>query len=63
MARTTIGRFTTPAHQARFLATYDQAMIPNVRAELWPEATHSITTEDPGKVNVRILQFVDGVDG
>jgi pimeloyl-ACP methyl ester carboxylesterase len=40
-----------------------QTLIPNVQAELWPEATHSITTEDPGKVNTRILRFIDDIDG
>jgi hypothetical protein len=39
-----------------------QALIPNVQAELWPEATHSISGQFADNVNARVLRFIEHVD-
>jgi pimeloyl-ACP methyl ester carboxylesterase len=39
-----------------------QALIPDVRAELWPEATHAISGQCANEVNARILRFLQDVD-
>ncbi|MFF3818257.1 alpha/beta fold hydrolase [Streptomyces bluensis] len=38
-----------------------QVQIPDVQAELWPTATHSLPSESPAETNARILRFIDGV--
>jgi len=39
-----------------------QALIANVQAELWSEATHSISGQFAERVNARVLHFVEQVD-
>jgi pimeloyl-ACP methyl ester carboxylesterase len=39
-----------------------QALIPNVQAELWPEATHSISGQFADRVNARVLRFIEDAD-
>ncbi|ONI85965.1 alpha/beta hydrolase [Actinosynnema sp. ALI-1.44] len=35
-----------------------QRLIPGIQAELWPDATHSISAESPDEVNERVLRFI-----
>ncbi|TCC47429.1 alpha/beta hydrolase [Kribbella capetownensis] len=37
-------------------------LVPNIEAELWPEATHAISGQCARKVNSRLLTFMDTVD-
>jgi pimeloyl-ACP methyl ester carboxylesterase len=39
-----------------------QALIPNVQAELWPEATHSISGQFADRVSARVLRFIEHID-
>jgi pimeloyl-ACP methyl ester carboxylesterase len=39
-----------------------ESLIPNVQAELWPDATHSISGQFADRVNARVLRFVEHVD-
>lgn len=39
-----------------------RSLLPDVQAELWPEATHAITGEFADEVNARVLDFVGEVD-
>jgi pimeloyl-ACP methyl ester carboxylesterase len=39
-----------------------RALIPNVQAELWPEATHSISGQFADRVNTRVRRFIEQVD-
>lgn len=39
-----------------------EAMIPNVQAELWRNATHSISGQFADRVNARVLRFIEHVD-
>ena len=44
-------------HDARRAVARAKALLPDVRAELWPSATHAIAGESPAEVNARILEF------
>lgn len=44
-------------HDARRALARAEALLPDVRAELWPSATHAIAGESPDRVNSRILEF------
>jgi pimeloyl-ACP methyl ester carboxylesterase len=35
-----------------------QRLVPGIQAELWPDATHSISAETPVEVNERVLRFI-----
>ncbi|GAB3003240.1 hypothetical protein GCM10023080_081200 [Streptomyces pseudoechinosporeus] len=37
-------------------------LIPDVRAELWPSATHAIAGESADDVNARVLNFLDEIE-
>ncbi|MGI5417908.1 alpha/beta fold hydrolase [Actinomadura luteofluorescens] len=39
-----------------------QRLIPHVRAELWPDATHAISGQCADRVNERVLQFTEEAD-
>lgn len=45
-------------HDARRAVARARALLLDVRAELWPDATHAIAGEAPDAVNARILEFV-----
>ncbi|MBB4700931.1 hypothetical protein [Sphaerisporangium siamense] len=38
-----------------------RALIPDVQAELWPDATHSIAGQYATEVNERVLRFINSV--
>ncbi|MEV0400051.1 alpha/beta fold hydrolase [Actinoallomurus sp. NPDC050550] len=40
-----------------------EALIGDVQAELWPDATHAISGQCADEVNARVLRFIDDVDG
>lgn len=44
-------------HDARRAVARAEALLPDVRAELWANATHAIAGEAPDAVNARILEF------
>lgn len=35
-----------------------EQLVPDIQAELWPNATHSISAETPVEVNERVLRFI-----
>ncbi|GAB1512050.1 alpha/beta fold hydrolase [Actinophytocola sp. KF-1] len=45
-------------HDAQRAVARAEALLPDVRAELWPDATHAIAGESPDAVNARLLEFV-----
>lgn len=45
-------------HDARRAVARAEALLPDVRAERWPSATHAIAGESPAEVNARILEFL-----
>lgn len=45
-------------HDPRRAVARAQALLPDVRAELWPSATHAIAGESPDEVNARILEVL-----
>ncbi|MDQ3786216.1 MAG: alpha/beta hydrolase [Actinomycetota bacterium] len=45
-------------HDAPRALARAKALLPDVQAELWPDATHAIAGESPDAVNARILEFV-----
>lgn len=45
-------------HDARRAVARARALLPDVRAELWPSATHAIAGESPDEVGARILEFL-----
>jgi pimeloyl-ACP methyl ester carboxylesterase len=46
-------------HDATAARARAEALIPNVRAEVWPAATHAISAESATEVDKRVLRFVD----
>jgi pimeloyl-ACP methyl ester carboxylesterase len=48
-------------HRAAAAHARARALIANVQAELWPDATHAITGESADEVNARVLRFVEEV--
>jgi pimeloyl-ACP methyl ester carboxylesterase len=46
-------------HDANRAVARARALIPDVRAELWPSATHAIAGESAADVNARVLKFLD----
>ncbi|MFF5264311.1 alpha/beta fold hydrolase [Actinomadura viridis] len=44
-------------HDPRRAVQRAEALVPNVQAELWPEATHTITSQCAEEVNARIVSF------
>ncbi|GAA0379904.1 hypothetical protein Acor_01380 [Acrocarpospora corrugata] len=46
-------------HNPRRAFDRARALIPNVQAELWPHATHSIAGQCATEVNARILRFLE----
>jgi hypothetical protein len=55
MSRTCI----LPLHPA---LTRAKRLLPDVEAELWPEASHAISGQCAQKVNARVLGFVDRIE-
>jgi pimeloyl-ACP methyl ester carboxylesterase len=49
-------------HDPRRAFRRAQDLMPGVRAELWPEATHAVSGQCAEKVNARVLSFVDHLD-
>ncbi|MGV9846554.1 alpha/beta fold hydrolase [Streptomyces fungicidicus] len=49
-------------HDARRAAARARELLPDVRAELWPAATHAIAGESATEVNARILAFLAEVE-
>jgi pimeloyl-ACP methyl ester carboxylesterase len=45
-------------HDPRRAVARAEDLLPDVRAELWPEATHAIAGESPDEVGARILEFL-----
>ncbi|SDM66045.1 alpha/beta fold hydrolase [Allokutzneria albata] len=45
-------------HDPRKAHERARTLIPDVEAELWPTASHSLSAESPAEVNARILRFV-----
>ena len=45
-------------HDPRLAVARARDLLPDVRAELWPSATHAIAGESPAEVNTRILDFL-----
>jgi hypothetical protein len=50
------------ARRARKAFERARSLLPDVRAELWPEATHAITGEFSDEVNALVLDFLRRVD-
>ncbi|RCV52272.1 alpha/beta fold hydrolase [Marinitenerispora sediminis] len=50
-------------HDPRRAIERARALVPDVQAELWPDATHAISGQCAAEVNARVLRFVDEVDG
>ena len=48
-------------HDPRAAYARAEALVPNVEAELWPTASHSLSAESPAEVNARILRFIAAV--
>ncbi|MFI6394598.1 alpha/beta fold hydrolase [Nonomuraea sp. NPDC050540] len=46
-------------HDPRKAYERARALIPDVQAELWPQATHGITGQCADEVNARLLRFVE----
>ncbi|GAA3952251.1 alpha/beta hydrolase [Actinomadura viridis] len=44
-------------HDPRRAVQRAEALVPNVQAELWPDATHTIASQCADEVNARILRF------
>jgi pimeloyl-ACP methyl ester carboxylesterase len=49
-------------HHPRKAYERARALLPDVQAELWPDATHAITGEFAAEVNNRVLKFVSAVE-
>ncbi|WP_307849779.1 alpha/beta fold hydrolase [Qaidamihabitans albus] len=49
-------------HDARRAVARARELLPDVRAELWPAATHSIAGESAAEVNARVLAFLAEVE-
>ncbi|GAA2110640.1 hypothetical protein [Actinomadura alba] len=49
-------------HAPRAALTRAEALIPQIQAELWPEATHAISGQFANEVNARILRFIEDLD-
>ncbi|GAA4621099.1 alpha/beta hydrolase [Actinoallomurus vinaceus] len=49
-------------HHPRTACERARRLIPDVRAELWPEATHAISGQCAAQVNDRVLRFTDEID-
>ncbi|NUR89372.1 MAG: alpha/beta hydrolase, partial [Nonomuraea sp.] len=49
-------------HDPRRALERARALIPGVRAELWPDATHSIAGQFADEVDAKLLDFVDEVE-
>ncbi|MGI5199043.1 alpha/beta fold hydrolase [Streptomyces sp. CA-288835] len=49
-------------HDARRAAARARALLPDVRAELWPSATHAIAGEAATEVNTRVLEFLAEIE-
>lgn len=49
-------------HDASAATARARKLLPDVRAELWPSATHAIAGESPDEVNTRILRFVTEIE-
>ncbi|WP_405607043.1 hypothetical protein OG292_00370 [Streptomyces sp. NBC_01511] len=49
-------------HDARRAAARARDLLPDVRAELWPTATHAIAGEDATKVNARMGELFTEVE-
>jgi pimeloyl-ACP methyl ester carboxylesterase len=49
-------------HDANRAVARARALIPDVRAELWPSATHAIAGESAADVNARVLKFLDEIE-
>nr|WP_042195535.1 alpha/beta hydrolase [Kibdelosporangium sp. MJ126-NF4]CEL22073.1 carboxylesterase [Kibdelosporangium sp. MJ126-NF4]CTQ92854.1 carboxylesterase [Kibdelosporangium sp. MJ126-NF4] len=45
-------------HDAVAAQARAQRLVPGIQAELWPDATHSISAESPVEVNERVLRFI-----
>lgn len=39
-----------------------KALLPDVEAELWPEASHAISGECAERVNTRLLKFIEDIE-
>ncbi|GII64403.1 hypothetical protein Skr01_44880 [Sphaerisporangium krabiense] len=48
-------------HDAEKACRRARALIPDVQAELWPDATHSIAGQYATEVNERVLRFINSV--
>ncbi|MEU5265467.1 alpha/beta fold hydrolase [Amycolatopsis sp. NPDC021455] len=48
-------------HRAPAALARARTLIPQVQAELWPDASHALSAESADEVNARVLRFVDAV--
>lgn len=49
-------------HDARRAVARARDLLPDVRAELWPTATHAIAGESAAEVNTRVLEFLTEIE-
>lgn len=49
-------------HDGRRAADRARQLLPDVRSELWPAATHAIAGESADEVNKRVLEFLAEID-
>lgn len=49
-------------HDAKRAVARARDLIPDVRAELWPSASHAIAGESADEVNARVLEFLDEIE-
>lgn len=49
-------------HDGRRAAARARELLPDVRAELWPTATHAIAGESAAEVNARVLEFLAEIE-
>ncbi|MBK1783546.1 alpha/beta fold hydrolase [Prauserella cavernicola] len=49
-------------HDGGRAAARARELLPDVRVELWPSATHAIAGEDPERVEARLLEFLTEVE-
>lgn len=40
-----------------------QELVPDVQAEIWPDATHAVSGQYADRVNARVVDFLDGLEG